>query len=95
MEAIFTFLEMLTLAQLSVAFPLIVTFTVMLTIIVWEVICALDRATNTIIRFIRVTISWGLYKVAQLLILAFVAFAMALLMSQEFRYRSYIKLLNM
>jgi len=95
MESIFTFLEMLTLAQLSVAFPLIVTFTVMLTIIIWEIIRALDRATNTIIGFIRVTISWGLYKVAQLLVLAFVALVMVLLMSQEFRYRSYIKLLNM
>ena len=88
-------MESLTMIQLSVVFPLIVTFTLMSTIIIWEIIRALDRATNTIIGFIRVTISWGLYKVAQLLILAFVAFAMALLMSQEFRYRSYVIFIKM
>ena len=88
-------MESLNLVQLSVAFPLFVTFAVMSMVIIWEVICALDRATNTIIGFIRVQISWALYKVAQLLVLAFFAFVMAALMSQEFRYRSYITFLNM
>lgn len=95
MEALFSFLEATTSIELALVSTIALTVILMLAIIVWEVLCALDRATKLIIKIIYVPISWMSHKAAQLLVLAIVALAVIVMIDPQIQYHLYWKLRRM
>jgi len=92
METMFNFLEATTAFEFAVVSTIALAVILMLSVIIWEVLSALDRATRLIIKIVYVPFSWVSYKVAQLLVLAFVAAATILMFNPQIQYELYWKL---
>jgi hypothetical protein len=64
----------------------------MLGVIIWEILNALDRATNLIIKILYVPLSRVAYLAVQGLILAIVALAVVVMIDPQIQYHLYLKL---
>jgi hypothetical protein len=68
-------------ARFAVIVAVAIPAVFVLAVFSWEVTCAIDRATRFIINILHVFISWTAYKLAQLLVLAFAAAVVTIMLN--------------
>lgn len=92
MQTTYSFLKAVTTIELGVVLTIALTVILMMGVIIWEILNALDRATKLIIRFLYVPLSRVAYLALQVLVLAIVAFAVIAMIDPQIQYHMYLKL---